>query len=57
VALKENKDIFDAILKLMRKSIQAMVALPLPAVVIVSKDLDDMLVQPYKFIWKGKFNK
>jgi len=49
VALEENKDIFDAILKPMRKSTQAMVVIQLLPIVVVSKDPNDKPVQPWKF--------
>ena len=58
VALEGNKDIFDAILKAMRKSPVLVVMTPtLAPVVEASQDPEDMLVVPRKFIRKGKFSK
>ena len=55
VALEGNKDIFDAILKPMKKSL---VVIPTVALVVeASKDPEDMPVVPRKFICKGKFSK
>ena len=55
VALEGNKDIFDAILKLMRKS---PVVTPIVAPIVdASEDLEDMPVVARKFIRKGKFSK
>jgi len=44
VGLEENNDIFDALLKPMMKSTLAIVAMPLPLVVVASQDLDKMPV-------------
>ena len=55
VALEGNKDIFNAILKPMRKS--PVVTPTVAAVVEASEDPDDMPVVPRKFIRKGKFSK
>jgi len=57
VALEENKDIFNAIFKSMRKLTPVVVATLPPPVVVISQDLDDMPMQPQKFALKGKFNK
>ena len=55
VALEGNKDIFDAILKPMKKSL---VVTPTVAPVMeASEDLDDMPVVARKFTRKGKFCK
>ena len=55
VALEGNKDIFDAILKPMKKSL---VVTPTVATIVEAlEDPDDMPVVPYKFIRKGKFSK
>ena len=55
VALEGNKDIFDAILKPMKKS---PVVTPTVAMVVeASEDPDDMPVVPRKFIRKSKFSK
>ena len=51
VALEGNKDIFDAILKPMRK-----LAVVTP-IVDAPEDLEDMPVVARKFIRKGKFSK
>ena len=55
VAVKGNKDTFDAILKPMRKS--SVVTPTVAPIVDASEDLEDMLVVPRKFIHKGKFSK
>ena len=55
VALEGNKDIFEAILKPMRKS--AVVTPTVAPRVDASEDLDDMPVVARKFIHKGKFSK
>ena len=55
VALEGNKDIFDAILKPMKKPLVVT-----PAVATVGEaleDLDDMPMVAHKFIRKGKFSK
>jgi len=57
VALEENKAIFHAILKPMRKSTLNVVATAPPPIVAVSQDPDDMLVVPRKFVRKGIFSK
>jgi len=50
MTLEENKDIFDALLKLMKKLTLVVVATqPLP-LVVASQDPDDMPIQPWKFI-------
>ena len=57
VALEENKDIFDAILKPMKKSTAiAMVTLAPAPVVALSQDPDELPVLPRKFAHKGKFS-
>ena len=55
VALEGNKDIFDAILKLMRKS--PVVTPTVAPIVEALEDPEDMPVVPRKFIHKGKFSK
>ena len=55
VALEGNKDIFDAILKPMKKS--PVVTPTIASVVEASEDLDDMLVVARKFTHKGEFSK
>ena len=55
VALEGNKDIFNAILKPMRKS--AVVTPTVAPIVDASEDLKDMPVVARKFICKGKFSK
>jgi len=57
VALEENKDIFDTIVKSKKKSTQATVATPPPLIVAISEDLADMPLLPQKFAQKGKFSK
>jgi hypothetical protein len=58
VALEGNKDIYNAILKPMKKSPIAMVATPTQTPVVeVSQDPEDMPVVPRQFIRKGKFSK
>ena len=55
MALEGNKDIFDAILKPMKKSL---VVTPTVALVVrASEDLETMPVVPRKFIRKVKFSK
>ena len=55
LALEGNKDIFDAILKPMKKPV--VVTLAVEMVGEASEDLDDMPVVARKFIRKGKFSK
>ena len=55
MALEGNKDIFDAILKPMKKS--PVVTPTVAPIVEASEDLDDMLVVARKFTRKGKFSK
>ena len=55
VALEGNKDIFDAILKPMKKP--PMVTPTVPPVKEASEDLDDMPGVARKFTRKGKFSK
>ena len=55
VALEGNKDIFESILKPMRKS--AVVTPTVEPIVDASEDLEDMPVVARKFIRKGKFSK
>jgi len=57
LALEEWKDIFNAILKPMKKSTQIVVMLPPPLKDAILEDLDDMPVQPQILTRKGKFNK
>jgi hypothetical protein len=57
VALEENKDIFEAILKPMRKSTTAKEVTPPPPAVAILQDPDAMPVVPRKFIRKGKLSK
>ena len=55
MALEGNKDIFNAILKPMKKP--PVVTLAVATVVEASEDPDDMPVVARKFIRKGKFSK
>ena len=55
VALEGNKDIYEAILKPMRKS--AVETPTVPPIVDASDDMEDMPVVARKFIRKGKFSK
>ena len=55
MALEGNKDIFEAIIKPMRKS-AAVIPIVAP-IVDASDDLEDMPVVAHKFICKGKFSK
>ena len=55
VALEGNKDIYEAILKPMRKS--AVVTPTVAPNMDASDDLEDMPVVARKFIRKGKFSK
>ena len=55
VALEGNKDIYEAILKPMRKS--AVETSTVPPIVDALDDLVDMPVVAHKFIRKGKFSK
>ena len=55
MAVEGNKDIFEAILKPMRKS--AVVTPIVAPRVDASEDLEDMPVVARKFIRKGKFSK
>ena len=55
LALEGNKDIFDAILKPMKKPV--VVTLAVEMVGEASEDSDDMPVVARKFIRKGKFSK